>query len=143
MSQSHYKFVLVDCFYEVLYKQGLLNQVNEALHYDRVNLIKQFKLPLFNALKTLKEKYLESNYIRKESENLRVTIVSVIGDISQSFQVHKVMEQIETVREDKLNSLYLGALVQDALTLASVSVDLKDHIHKTVKSELQLLLLDL
>ena len=78
MSQSHYKYVVHDCIYSVLYKEGLLNQVNEALHSDRINVVKQFKLPLFASLATLNDKYLESKYVCKESENLRVTIVSVI-----------------------------------------------------------------
>ena len=53
------------------------------------------------------------------------------------------MEQVEAVRNDKLNKEYLQIVVQDALNLSIIAVDLKVHIREVVTSELNLFITDL
>ena len=65
LSQAHYKFFLKDCLYDTLYVQGMLNQIDESLNSDRLDVVNNFKIPLFKAVEILKERYVESNYVEK------------------------------------------------------------------------------
>ena len=54
LSQSQYKYFLKDCLYDILYTQGILNQVDESLNSDRIDIVNNFKVPLFKSVEILK-----------------------------------------------------------------------------------------
>jgi hypothetical protein len=43
----------------------MLNQIDESLNSGRLDVVNNFKIPLFKAVEILKERYVQSNYVQK------------------------------------------------------------------------------
>ena len=84
LSGNMYKFFVKDCLHDKLYKDGILNIVDQSMNSDRTNILKSMKTPLFNSIKLLKDRYVENNILRKLSEEQRIIIISLFKDLSES-----------------------------------------------------------
>jgi len=86
----------------------MLNQIDESLNSERINIVKSIKTPLFEAISILKERYLASNYVEKQSKMQRILILSLITDFSEAnWSVKDSKDQMEQITNAKFKVEYL------------------------------------
>mmetsp|Transcript_3754 Transcript_3754/g.6405 ORF Transcript_3754/g.6405 Transcript_3754/m.6405 type:complete len:211 (-) Transcript_3754:676-1308(-) len=84
LSQANYKYFVKDCLHDQLYLKGILEPLQGSLDQSRSHLISQVKLPLFDQILLLKQRFISNNFLKRQSEQQRILIISIFSDLSQA-----------------------------------------------------------
>lgn len=83
LSQTHYKFLVKDCFHDRLYINGILNHIDQSVIMDRTSVLHNLKYPLFDSFEILRERFIQNNFVKKQSEQQRLLVISIFNDVSE------------------------------------------------------------